>query len=397
MSRRQIHGNGIVKRSAIVLVSLFLVGGYLPTEANGDGMGTAGKGSAPRLLLRLPQDHNTPDGATLDAAGNIILSVPNFNNAALLKAKLIDKPAPPRMVRIDKNNRLSTWYRFRPGDMHPDTGKVGPMDCAFGPDGNLYVADNQLFFDSNHKSRLLRINVRNGKAVGIDVVAEGFIISNGMVWHGETLFVTESILVHPPKVKAGEKKPPHLSAVYAFKIKELNAGPVKLPPYAKDDPDKHLVAVFRSSGRIGFGADGVAVDGDGNLYTTVFEDGEIHKTVFSDKGEPTATTLFAKSRVMASSDGMVWRKADNRLYVADMLLNGVQVVDLDGNVRTLHKNADTDGADGSLDQPAEVLMRGNELIVVNMDMPWDDPNGLLTNTKIDEPYTISAIPLAPGK
>jgi len=66
----------------------------------------------------------------------------------------------------------------------------------------------------------------------------------------------------------------------------------------------------------------------------------------------------------------------------------------EGNVLTLHKNGDTDGSDGSLDQPAEVIIRGNELIVVNMDMLWDDPQDLLVNTKIDEPYTLSVIPLS---
>jgi hypothetical protein len=40
-----------------------------------------------------------------------------------------------------------------------------------------------------------------------------------------------------------------------------------------------------------------------------------------------------------------------------------------------------------------VLIRGNELIVINMDMPWEDSTGLLVNTKIDEPYTISVISL----
>ncbi|MCP4936136.1 MAG: hypothetical protein GY927_18530 [bacterium] len=47
----------------------------------------------------------------------------------------------------------------------------------------------------------------------------------------------------------------------------------------------------------------------------------------------------------------------------------------------------------SLDQPAEVIVRGDELIVVNMDMPWPDPHGYLINTKIDQPYTLSVITL----
>jgi sugar lactone lactonase YvrE len=134
--------------------------------------------------------------------------------------------------------------------------------------------------------------------------------------------------------------------------------------------------VFRSSGRVGFGADGVTVDGEGNLYTSIVEDGWIYKTKFNNNGEPVDTTLFAKSTDMASADGIMWREKDNRIYVADMLGNAVHAVDSNGNVQTLHKNLDTNGADGSLDQPSDVLIRGNDLIVVNMDMPWDDPDDL---------------------
>ena len=351
------------------------------------------KHAGARLLLRLPMSCNTPDGATLDAEDNIILSIPNFNNGALLKNGLIETPAPPKMVKIDKNNELTTWYEFREEDMHPDTGKIGPMDCAFGPDGHLYIADMQIFWDNHHQSRLLRINVIDGRPVSMDVVVEGFIVANGMVWKGDTLFVTETVLAYPKK---GEKNPQLLSGVYAFKIDELKSGCLILPPYDENNPERHLMEVFRSSGRVGFGADGVAVDRKGNLYTSIIEDGLIYKTSFDDKGEPVETSLFARSNDMVSADGIVWRKADNRIYIADILNNAVHVVDMKGNVQTLHKNPDTDGADGSLDQPCEVLIRGNELIVISMDMPWEDYTELLVNTKIDEPYTISVIPLGRG-
>jgi sugar lactone lactonase YvrE len=348
---------------------------------------------AARLLIRLPTSCNTPAGATLDADGNIILSIPNFNNGELLKDGRIETPAPPKMVKIDKNNELTTWYEFREEDMHPDTGKIGPMDCAFGSDGNLYVADMQVFWDNHQKSRLLRINVIDGMPVSMDVVVEGFIAAKGMVWKGDTLFVTETLLAYPKK---GEKNPQLLSGVYAFKIDELKNGCLILPPFEENYPERHLMEVFRSSGRVGFGADGVAVDGNGNLYTSIIEDGLIYKTSFDDKGEPIETRLFSRSNDMVSADGIVWRKEDNCIYVADILNNAVHVVDMKGNVQTLHKNQDTDGADGSLDQPCEVLIRGNELIVMSMDMPWEDTTGLLVNTKIDEPYTISVILLGRG-
>lgn len=63
---------------------------------------------------------------------------------------------------------------------------------------------------------------------------------------------------------------------------------------------------------------------------------------------------------------------------------------------SLYKNPDTDGSGGLLDQSSEVLIRDSELIVVNMDMPWENPTGLLVNTNIDEPYTISVIQLDVG-
>ncbi len=344
----------------------------------------------PKLIVVLPDKANTPDGCTLDASGNIILSIPNFNNGALIEQGVIEKPSPAFMSVIDKENKFDTWYEFKPEDLHPETGKVGPMDCAFGPDGNLYLADNQLFFDKAHKSRLLRINIKNGKPVDCDVVVEGFICSNGMVWDGDKLYVSETILIATPETAEGQPKPKLISGVYRFTLKELTAGVVKLKPYTSQSADPRLVAKYETSNSTGFGADGVACDADGNLYCGIFEDGIIYKTTFDKDGKPGAPVVFAKDEKMLCCDGIIWRKKDNKIYVTDMLLNGVQVVDMEGNVTTLHKNADTDGADGSLDQPCEVLERGDELIVISMDMPWESDT--LVNTKIDKPYTISAIP-----
>ncbi|RLA41095.1 MAG: hypothetical protein DRR06_16480 [Gammaproteobacteria bacterium] len=347
----------------------------------------------PQMFIDLPAGINTPDGAALAPDGSIILSIPNFNNGALLEQKVIDKPAPEKMVIIDNNNNLETWYVFSDADKHRETGKIGPMDAAFGPDGNLYVADMQIFWGGDHKSRLLRINVVNGKAISMDVVVEGFIVANGMAWKGDTLFVSETILAHTPKLEDGMEKPSLLSGVYAFTLAELTAGPVQLIPYNEFHSDPHLVLRLHSSNRVGFGADGVTVDASGNLYTSVIEDGVIYKTTFDTSGKPVETRLFAKSELMRSADGIIWRQADEKIYVADMLLNAVHAVDNNGNVETLHKNGDTNGQNGLLDQPAEVIIRGNELIIVNMDMPWNDPQGLLVNTTIDEPFTLSVIHL----
>jgi len=345
-----------------------------------------------QLFMELPTEYNTPDGAALDNDENIILSIPNFNNDALLKEGKIDKPSSPVMAKIDKNNNITTWYKFKKEDMHPETGRIGPMDAAFGPDGNLYVADMQIFWNGDHKSRLLRINIENGKPVDMDVVVEGFIVANGVAWKGNTLFVSETILQHMPKVKEGEQKPKLLSGVYGFNLDEMQEGTIQLIPYDQNNQDPRLVVKFESSGRVGFGADGVTIDGEGNLYTSIIEDGIIYKTTLDERNKPIQTELFAQDGNMDSADGIVWNKADNKIYVADFLGNGVHSVDMNGKVQTLHKNGDTNGANGSLDEPCEVIVRGNELIIVNMDMPFENPH--LVNTKIDKPYTLSVIRLS---
>lgn len=331
----------------------------------------------PALLLELPDFCNTPDGATLAPNGDIILSVPNFNNK-LLPA---DKQAPAVMMRISPDNKISVFYRFTKA-LHPDTGKAGPMGLDFGPDGNLYVADNQLFYDKNHKSRLLRINMRNGRPVSCDVVVEGFIVSNAVIWRGDTVYVSETILDGEPR--------PMPSGIYAFKLSELKGKrPVKLRPWTKDNPDPHLIATIYSSGKIGFGADGLTCDAEGNLYCGVFEDGTISRITFDRAGKATSNTVWAKAPHMKCCDGIFYDARDGNIYVADMILNAVQVVDPSAGVTTVSSNGDTDGSGGLIDQPCEVIVRGRDLIIVNMDMPFPG----IVNTTFDKPWSLSVIKL----
>lgn len=346
-----------------------------------------------QLFITLPSEYNTPDGAALDLDGNIILSIPNFNNDHLIKAGKIETPSPPVMAIIDKNNKIATWYQFKKEDMQSETGKIGPMDAAFGPDGNLYIADMQIFWSGEHKSRLLRINMKNGHPVDMDVVVEGFIVANGVTWKKNTLFVSETILAHTPATKEGEQKPALKSGVYSFTLDELQTGLTKLSPYSANGADDHLVVQFESSNRIGFGADGVTIDGAGNLYTSIIEDGIIYKTLLDSNNKAMETVVFSQDKKMVSADGIVWNPSDNKIYVADFLGNAAHAVDMQGNVITLHKNGDTTGAKGLLDQPCEVIIRGDELIIVNMDMAWAVPANLQVDSEVDQPYTLSVIKL----
>lgn len=358
---------GLVVLSLILAVGMALAGGCAPHMHK-----------TPSLLVELPDHCNTPDGCTLAPNGDVILSVPNFNNNLLPK----DQQAPAILMRITPDNQIVDFYKFAAKDLHPDTKKVGPMGCDFGPDGHLYVADNHFFFDKNHKSRLLRINIKDGKPVGCDVVVEGFIVSNAVIWHGDTVYVSETILDEKPR--------PLPSGIYAFKLKELQGKkPVKLKPWTKDAPDPHLITVIHSSGKIGFGADGLTFDSRGNLYCGIFEDGTVHKITFGKDGKVASNTVWAKAPHMKCCDGIFCDLRDDKIYVADMILNAVQVVCPCATVTTVASNADTDGTGGLIDQPCEVLIRGNDLIVVNMDMPFEG----VVNTKFDKPWTLSVIKL----
>ncbi|VFR32668.1 conserved hypothetical protein, with a conserved domain [plant metagenome] len=349
---------------------------------------------ASRLLLDLGPTINTPDGLGISADGSLlILSVPNFNNDHLIERKVITSPAAPFMARISADNQVSRWYDFTAADMHPDTGRIGPMDNAFGPDGNLYVADMQVFFTKEHKSRILRINVRDGQATGVDVVAEGFIAANGLAWEGDTLYLTDSVLVDPEKQAKGA---PFYSGVYALPLSAMQSGtPIRVKPYdpnAAEDP--RLVKAFTSSGRMGFGTDGIAFDDKGGLFVTNIEEATIYKLTLDANRKATDMTVFARDPKMHSADGMVFDAQRQRFYVADFNGNAVHAIDTSGRVTTLQKNGDTTGANGELDQPAEVLIRGNELLVVNMDMAWATP-GISVNTEVDTDYNVAVIGLPP--
>ncbi len=338
-----------------------------------------------KLFIDLPEGYNTPDGLAMAPNGDLILSVPNFNNQHLLEKGMIDEPSSPFMARIDKKNNIEHWYDFKEEDFHPETGKMGPMDAAFAPDGNLYVADMQVFHSRDHKSRLVRINVEDGKAVDMDVVVTGFIASNGLFWEDSTLFVTESVMASAEDSLA--------SGVYAFTLEELSAEkPVELLPYQGKKFDNHLVVSFSSDNSMGFGADGVTFDDEGFLYTTVIEKGVIYKSTMSNNNKAVETVLFAENPDIKAPDGLIFDEERQLFFVADFLNNAVHAIDKEGNVNTLQKNGDLTGANGGLDQPAEVILRNNQLIIVNMDMAWAS-EGLSVNTKVDGDYNLAVIEL----
>ncbi len=347
-----------------MIVMVLAMAGLLTANAQAQVMKKA------KLFLELPDKCNTPDGMTLAPDGSIILSCPNYNN---------DKH-PAVLMRITTDNKLVDYFRL---PMHPQTGKAGPMGLDFGPDGHLYVADNQCFNTTLYKSRLLRVRVENGRPVGCEPVVYGFKVANAVIWRGDYVYVSDSV----QDVAWPATESHFASCIYRFHIKELGDKPLELKPAGLDE---HCVAkIYCGNRQLAFAADGLTFDDEGNLYCGNFGDGVVHKISFDADGKVVSNTIFAEDPKMACCDGLFYDAKRKLIFVADSVLNAVQQVDLKGNVTTLARNGDTDGADGGIDQVCEVLVRGDELIIVNMDFPFPG----LTNTKHDKPYTLSVVGL----
>jgi DNA-binding beta-propeller fold protein YncE len=179
-----------------------------------------------------------------------------------------------------------------------------------------------------------------------------------------------------------------LTGVYKVKLSDA---PVTLKQPLDQDP--HCIATIVSyNTAVGFGADGLTFDPDGNMYIGNFCDGTMHKIEFDAEGNATTekpAPVWAKAPFMKSCDGIFFNKDDNKIYVADSIANAVQIVSLDGSVQCLAQEPTDDGANGKLDQPAEVLVRGREVIATNFDMPV--PGGV--NQTFEVPNGLSVIPL----
>ncbi len=321
----------------------------------------------PELLVQLPADLcNTPDAMALLPDGNLVLSVPNFNDTTL----------PPVVLKVTPDNKVEKFFEL---PANPNTGKpFGSLGICVAPSGDLLIADYQM--EGQQKSRVCRIQMKDGKPVGIAPVIEGFNVSNAVICHDGYLFVTDT--------QIDKNVEPALSGVLRFKLDELNGAPVQLKTPVQDDP--HFIATIKVFDKdLKLGADGLCFDKKGNCYVGNFADGTVHRLTFGADGKVTSNEIFAKADYMKSADGLFFDAERDRILVADSKANAIHLVSLDGKVQVLAQSGDTDGLDGGMDQPCEPILRGREVIVSNMD--WPVPGCI--NKKYDKPATLSVIKL----
>jgi len=335
--------------------------------ADDSGMGAAGL-KTPELLITLPNEYvNTPDAMYVLPDGNLYLTVPNFNNLE----------QQPLVMKITLENEAEVFYMLPD---HPETGEpFGALGIWGAPDDDLFVCDYQMTAEG--MGRVVRILVEDGEAVGSRPAITGFNIPNGLIVHEGHLYVADTAL--------DTSEMPVISGVFRFPLDDLEGEePVQLAENLLEDP--YLIGTIETHDEtLPLGADGLCFDPEGHLYVSNFADGTIHRFEFDDDGQVISNTIFARADFMKSADGLEYDPVTDVIYVADSRANAVQMVFPDGSVRTLAQNEDTDGADGSLDQPCEIRLRGRELIVSNMD--WPVPGTI--NTEHDEPHTLSVIHL----
>ena len=351
----------------------------------------------PKLLVELKGDMSQPDGMTVNpATKTIFLNCPNFFGRPNDEGP---KLHPGTLVRIKLNGDTATaekMFVYEEKVPFPETGQVSPMGMFFGPDGHIYVCDNQYFFNTNNKSRMLRVRMDGDDPTGeVEIVVEGTKLSNGVIWTEDRMCLTDTFLDWEGEFGVG--------CVWAFSKEEiLKAGtagnpPIKVNPITKMGDDPHCVSiqtVKKLPGCGNGGADGITADKDGVVYYGNFGNGEMYRIVFDADGKATTDVIHEAGDYFGCCDGIFYDADTNKIYVNDSAANAIHAFappkpGEKAVFETLWENGDTDGADGSLDQPCECVVVNGKMVIANFDWPFPE----LLNTETNEPNTLSVINL----
>lgn len=322
----------------------------------------------PKLFAILPDYVSTPDGMAIDSEGNLILACPNYADPSL----------PGCLLKISREKEIGKWVDV---PVSKQTGHAFPMGIAFGPDGDLYVCDNQGWSGAAElafKGRILRLRIRDNRVVQTTVVAHGMEHPNGMRIHRDQIYVTHSML-------SRVKDPSGLlvSCVYRFGLDDENIAITN----TLEDPNI-LTTFLTRNPDIQYGADGIEFDKAGNLYVGNFGDGAVHKISFRPDGAVKQNAVWAKDpENLKSTDGMII-DGEGNLYIADFCANAVARVAPNGRVTRIAQSPDSDGLHGELDQPGEPIIWQGKLVVTCFDLV-SGPQ--MVNTRHEMPATLAEL------
>ena len=347
----------------------------------------------PTIYAQLPDDMYGPDAMCYDANRDILyLAVPNF----LLEEGLDLPETSSFLLKVNRDGTTEKLYEF---PIFPGEVKIGAMGIDLGPDGNLYICDNQYFFDPDFKSRIWRLPMKDGVPAGdIQLVAEGLKVSNAILWNGDRVFVTDTILDEPGKYGSG--------GVWMFSAQEfLKAGseegcpPISVERFKDGKRGPRLIIVEDVENIRGnvCGADGICRDKRGVFYFGNYGDGAFYRFRLAEDGKVECEKIHRAGDQFRCVDGICYDEETDSVYITDSANNAVwsckckpwgEKIDF---VR-IWENEDTDGSDGGLDLPCECrVIKGRKLIISNQD------EGSLADgaksSKTDWPYTLSVIQL----
>ncbi len=320
-----------------------------------------------KLFSVLPDYVSTPDGMAIDSEGNLILACPNY----------ADNSLPGCLLKITPDKKISKWVDV---PVHEETGLASPMGIAFGPDGDIYICDNQGWPGDErlqNKGRILRLRIRDDKVVKTTVVATGMEHPNGMRIRNGYVYLTQSSLIN---VKHSSGK--LVSCVYRFALDDEGI------VVTNTLEDKNIFATFITENPdCQYGVDGIEFDKKGNLYVGNFGDGAVYKLTFDSEGNVATNEVWAQDRSqLLTTDGMIMDENGN-LYIADFSANAVAMVTPDAKVTRLAQSPDCDGLDGGLDQPGEPIIWNGKLIL----SCFDTVTANCVNTAHEMPATLAEL------
>ena len=261
--------------------------------------------------VQMPATCTNPDGLAVDPKGRLAIAAPN--NA---------RTQPGAIFRLDEpGGEPRLWFTVPP---HPETGVASPMGICFGPEGEMYICDNQ----KDSKGRLLRVTFRDDRPTSFETVACGLENANGVKYLNGRLYMTSAFLRKLPRTDG------HLpSGLYMFSATDRD---VRVTNTAADP---QLVFTDHTAGKVRVGLNGVAVDAQGTIYVDNYGDGRVWKLVPGKDGRIASCELFAWQG-MKTPDGLCVDSEGN-VYTADMQGDAAVKIDRNGVVSVVAKGCFT--------------------------------------------------------